>query len=333
MDGKRIFGYDFIKALAMLFVVIYHFGSINYGVVPEEGWYIPNFPKVLLSLCSAGVPLFFMVNGTLTANKPTPLEKTVKKSGRLLFVAVIWTVFFTCLVTPLLYGRQMPGIMQFYSYYWFLYSLVLLYLVNWFFQDKPVLRKVLVSVIFVFPFVTNFVWTLLVAYDSNIQMPSWGHTGFFSLYAIVYYYLGRWLSIKRCPPPQFCVIMILLGMLAVNLEVSIMSTYEHSVYDGVNHSFPTIGAMIISIGLFMLMRDMSMARLPRLKDIISIIGNSTIGIYVFHRFFVELFRNYVFLNKEVNFLSVYLCAVVVVVVTTVITRLILKSKCRILLQL
>lgn len=203
MDGKRIFGYDTIKALAMLFVVIYHFGSINYGVVSGEGWYIPNIPKVLLSLCSAGVPLFFMVNGALTANKPTTIEKVAKKSGRLLFVAIFWTLFFTCLINPLLYGRQMPSIMQFYSYYWFLYTLVLLYFVNWFFLDKPVLRKILVSIIFVFPFVTNFVWTFIVACDSNLQMPSWGHTVFFSLYAIVYYYLGRLLSNKKYPPSLY----------------------------------------------------------------------------------------------------------------------------------
>lgn len=122
-------------------------------------------------------------------------------------------------------------------------------------------------------------------------------------------------------------------MLAVNLEVIMMSTYEHSVYDGVNHSFPTIGTMLISVGLFMWMKGILMESIPRLKNYISIVGNSTIGIYVFHRFFVELFRNFVFSNKEVYFLIVYLCAVVVVIVTTVITRLILKSKCRFLLQL
>lgn len=112
-----------------------------------------------------------------------------------------------------------------------------------------------------------------------------------------------------------------------------MSTYEHSIYDGVNHSFPTIGAMIISVGVFMLMKGISMEGLPRLRNYISVVGNSTIGTYVFHRFFVELFRNFVFSNKDVYFLLVYFLCAVVVIVTTVITRLILKSKCRFLLQL
>ena len=301
MEGKRIFGYDFIKALAMLFVVIYHFGSTDFGTVPLEGWYIPNLPKFLLSLCSAGVPLFFMVNGALTANKPTPTEKVCKKSGRLLFVAAFWTFFFTCLINPLLYGRPMPGLMQFYNYYWFLYTLVPLYWVNWFFNDKPVLRIILVGAIFVYPFLSNFVWTMIAAVDQDIQMPSWGHTGLFSLYAIVYYYAGHWLATRKLPPP-LCLIIVLIGMLAVNVEVSIMSTYRHTIYDGVNDSFPTIGAMLIAVGLFMLLKNVTMENLPHLKKCISIIGNSTIGIYVFHRFFLELFKNYLFHGENVHFL-------------------------------
>lgn len=57
MEQKRIIGFDIIKCLAIFFVVIYHFGCVDFG--KYEGGYFPNSTKIFYELFASSVPLFF----------------------------------------------------------------------------------------------------------------------------------------------------------------------------------------------------------------------------------------------------------------------------------
>lgn len=83
---SRIFGLDFIKAFAAFLIVLYHLQMVDFGVVPANGIYYPTLIKVLWSISTAGVPLFFMVNGYLTIGKRYTIKRTAEKMLRLLFV-------------------------------------------------------------------------------------------------------------------------------------------------------------------------------------------------------------------------------------------------------
>ena len=69
MPKERIVGYDVLKTLAIFGVVLYHFGRVNFGTFNAAGVYYPNVTKVFYELLACSVPLFFMVNGALLADK------------------------------------------------------------------------------------------------------------------------------------------------------------------------------------------------------------------------------------------------------------------------
>lgn len=332
ISDKRIFGYDLIKAIAMFLIVLYHLGSVDFGVVPNDGWYIPNMTKCLYTLCSAGVPLFFMVNGALQASKQLGLKKCISKSARLIFVAIFWTVLFMCVLYPWLRGSAIPSIGEFENYYWFLYTLSALYLICSLLNKWKWLQIVVLLALLVFPYLSNLVWDIILFVNPKVKMPGWGHTGVFTMYCIVYYYIGAYLrkhDIKRA----VSYILVMSGFLIVLAEVIIMSRYYHQVYDGVNASFPTIGALLLSIGLFSLMKQMKMQGCEKMRGAISAVGRNTIGIYVFHLFFVWLVNEYVFHHEKQMLIVAFFAALAIVSVTACLSNYMLKSPIKFLLKL
>lgn len=332
MSDKRIFGYDLIKALAMFLIVLYHLGSVDFGVVPEDGWYVPNLTKCFYSFCSAGVPLFFMVNGALQASKQMSLRKCIEKSLRLIFVAVFWTVVFTCVLYPWLRGSALPNVGTFENYYWFLYTLSALYLICFLLNKWKWVQKVVLLSLLVFPFVSNLVWDVILFINPEVKMPGWGHTGVFTMYCIVYYYIGAYLQ-KHEMKRAVSYMLLLSGFLLVLAEVIIMSRYYHQVYDGVNASFPTIGAMLLSIGLFSLMKLVKMQGHEKLRGAISAVGRNTIGIYVFHLFFVWIINEYVFHHEKQMLIVSIFAALGIVSLTASLSNYMLKSPIKFLLKL
>ena len=276
--------------------------------------------------------LFFMVNGALTTDKEPSLNKCIMKSGRLLFVACFWTTFFSIIVNPLLFKRSIDSFASFINYYWFLYTLAFLYWVNYVLCNRPVVRSVVLLLLLLFPFISNLFWTIYVAFNIDSEMPSWGHDGFLTLYSILYYYLGVKLY-KMTISPIIILLFILLGLVFLIGEVSIMSTYYKCVYDGVNRSFPTIGAMFLSIGLFMLLKDINLRSCAITKRIIEFIGRNTIGIYVFHLFFIGIIKAYFFNSDNMPVVIVYLSTLVVVCVCALASNFVLNSRLRFTLKL
>lgn len=328
----RIFGLDLIKALSMTMVVLYHFGSTDFGEVPSEGFYFPNLSKIVLCFCAAGVPLFFMVNGALTSDKDPSFNKCMMKSGRLLFVACFWTIIFSMIVNPILFKRSIDSFGSFINHYWFLYTLVFLYWANSVLYNRPVVRSIVLLFLLLFPFISNLFWTIYLAFNMDSELPSWGHDGFLTLYAILYYYLGVKLY-KMTISPTIILLFILLGLVFLIGEVSIMSTYYKCVYDGVNSSFPTIGAMFLSIGLFMLLKDINLRSCAITKRIIEFIGRNTIGIYVFHLFFIGIIKTYFFNSDNMPVVVVYLSTLLVVCVCALASNFVLNSRLRFTLKL
>lgn len=329
---ERVLGYDIIKALAIFLIVLYHLNSVDFGQVPNDGWYFPNVTKFIYAICSSGVPLFFMVSGALQSTKIMMLSKCIKKSMRLLIVAVGWSLLFTCVLYPVLRGSDYPSIGQFQNYYWFLYTLAILYWITFLLGKSKTIRVIVVSLLILFPFFSNFIWLIIIAVDPNVSLPSWGHTGVFTLYSVVYYYLGSYLA-SHDITRKTSISVTIIGVFLVNFEVIVRSTYEGYVYDGVNASFPTIGALFISAGLFSILKTIKKENCPYVCNLLSFVGKNTIGVYIFHLFFVWLVSSYLFHNLTQNILFVFIAAFCIVLLTSVISNYILNSKIYFLLKL
>lgn len=332
--NKRVFGYDLLKALAMFLVVFYHFLMLDFSFEPGV-FYIPNFNKIIQLICAAGVPLFFMVNGALTINGKITFNKVVNKVPRLFLIAVFWTLVLRCGVIGFLLGNGQPhSIYGFINYYWFLISLAYVYILNYLIQILPKwFGYLLVIAIFSVTFLNNFVWDIILFVNPDQALPRWGHTGFFTLYGIVYSRIGAYLKNKNLSTP-ICVIIFLLG-LALNAFTTIaMTNHDGVVYDGVNGSFPTFGAMFLSIGLFCLLRDVKDNFWP--SQLIKTVGINSGGVYIFHLVFVLVIQVQMITTFHQRTFPIYvvlLLALAVTILCAYISEWISRTPGKVLLKL
>lgn len=321
----RIFGYDLLKALSMLGIVFYHLHSIQFGEIPTDGsLYFPGVGKFFYGLLSAGVSIFFMVNGAIAGNKEVPLMKCLKVSLRILLIAVSWTLFFKWVVDPCLFNESpTTNPWALWEYYWFFYTYAALQLLTWVLNRVTFMRRVLVGALFIFPFVTNFVWDVILFVSPSTSLPSWGHTGFMTLYTIVYYYLGRSLFHFKASN-QVSVLLIFVGLLLLNFEVFSMSNAQGFVFDSVSSCLPTLGAMLINAGFFLLLKDMN-PKSSHFTRFFSFVGQRTLGIYLFQATLNSLVILYVFQQQYQSPILVALFAVFVTCISALIWDLLLQS--------
>ena len=275
---KRIFGYDALKALAAFFVVLYHVGMVDFGY--EEGvYYYPSISQVLWLFCACGVPLFFMVNGALTVSRKYDLRKSVSKAGRLIVAGVFWALVIMCLKA--MSNHDMSAFsLPMLGYYWFLFSLALMYLINFVMGYLPDwCRWALVAVLLIYPFAANLGWDLVILQNPETTLPCW-RTGLFTLYGVVYLYMGDCLK-NHHGKKWAAIALALAGLSLLVLEVIATVNVTHTQFEGGNYCFPTFGGLFLSIALFLLIKDYDTG-LNWVKRFVSFLANNALGIYIFH---------------------------------------------------
>lgn len=272
----RIASLDVIKILSAFMVVFYHYRFFDLGHF-ENGRYLLSVPQFLLCLCSASVPLFFMVNGALLLNRDLSVQQIYAKAGRLALVAVVW-----------------DWLVDYYS--WFLYALLVLYLLypilhRAYRAKSKVWARLIMGAVFLMPFLYNLGIVLLMRFAPGFSFRIFGRTlslrtlplrtGVFRLYSILYYMLGAYLLDRRLPP-LVSVLLILLGQAVVVTDVVVTSNYTGQIADAVNYCFPTVGALLLAIGFFTLLRCFDRITDPRLKRLLASLGSGVLTTYLLH---------------------------------------------------
>lgn len=323
----RIFGYDLIKTIAIIMIVFYHLGGIDYGAIESGQFYLPNLNKFFSALCSAGVPLFFMVNGALVIPRNLHWKQLLFKSFHLLFLFVFWK-----LVLQYLISDRLLAIEDKMVHFWFLGTLSIVYLMSIVLQKSTFLRHSVLVFLFLFPFCYNFLWDIVLFFAPSFNAFKVIHTGFFTLYSVLYFYMGGSLR-TRHTSSFYAIGLIVLGLLLVNFEVVAMSNHYQAIYDGVNSSFPTLGALSMSVGIFFLAKGV-VANESLSRQFVSFVGRNTMGIFLFHVLFLSVLRYYFgtfFFN--LSFISSLLISFLIVLVTGMFSEFIRHTKASFLISL
>ena len=277
-NKQRILGYDALKAIAAFLVVLYHEGMVDFGY--QEGvYYYPTVVQVLWLICACGVPLFFMVNGALTVNRHYDLKKTISKSIRLICIGTFWALVVMCIFA--LRDHQLSSFkLDSLTYYWFLFSLALVYVVNYVLSCLPQwCRYAVIALLLVYPFTYNLIWDIMKLQDYSTPFMAW-RSGLFKLYGLVYLYAGDYLRHNNCKKwiPLICAFV---GFVLLSMEVIAVVNYTHTQFEGGNFCFPTFGALLLSVAIFLLVKDWNPSSI-KLKSFVTFLGNNALGIYIFH---------------------------------------------------
>lgn len=275
-NSGRYISLDIIKLLSAFMIVFYHLdGYLRLGSF-AGGSYQISLPQIIMSLCSCSVPLFFMVNGALLLNKEYTTEKIYIKAAKVALIIIVWKI----VVFP----------------DWFMRTLIILFLLYPILNklDKAknkIWRNLVMLVIFVFPFLYNLVMILWQHWLPDFSIVILGKTlsletlplksGFYTLYSVLYFLLGGIMFRKKLSN-ILSVISLLAGWALVVFDVIVSSNYTGKVQDAVNGCFPTIGALLISIGIFNLFRNFDKVKGEKFVGVVSKLGQYVLPIYLFH---------------------------------------------------
>ena len=276
--NKRIFGFDALKALAAFFVVLYHVGMVDTGY--REGvYYYPNLVQLLWLFCACGVPLFFMVNGALTVSRHYDFKKTITKVGHLLLIGVFWGLLMMC-VQATFYGTDYFSLYR-VPYYWFLFTLALMYVINYLLgRCGNQCKWTVIVILLIIPFTTNLAWDFIRLFMPSILLPKWSHIGAFTLYGLVYLYAGDHLAHHRAGKWVPWVSGI-VGLLLLAFETVAVVNHAHAPFEGGNYCFPSWGALFLSCAVFIWLKNWNPVE-SKLKSVFTFLGNNALGIYIFH---------------------------------------------------
>jgi surface polysaccharide O-acyltransferase-like enzyme len=318
IDNKKRYVYlDIIKIISAFMVVFYHMSrKMDLGTF-ENSSYSISFPQILMCFCSASIPLFFMVNGALILNKNYPVEKIYYKAAKIALLVFVWS--FT----------GFPS--------WFLKTLIILYLLYPIFiriynSKISALKYLLMLAVFVFPFLYNLIIICLMRFYPGFELNILGYTislatiplriGAFSMYSILQFFLGG-LLFKNKIPDIISVILCITGFLIVIWGVIVYSNFTNTVADAVNDCFPTIGTLMLSVGLFNLIKNIEKTKLSKnAAKIISFFGNGVLAIYIFHSFFITNTFKYILTGKEYSPIIIGLFAVLILICCCIVNSII-----------
>lgn len=289
---ERNIGLDLMKCIAATLVCMLHFLHADFGEVFETEIYIPNITKVIYGICACSVPLFFMVNGTLLIHSELTVGRILGKILNLLKIRFVWggiLGFIICVLKS--QAVLLDNLLQASFYLWFFEALAVIYLflLLW---NKIKTSKWSISIlifILIFPFLSNLFGLIYTAKTGN-ALGNLGHHGFYRLYGILYFLLPNYLDKIRIKQ-IVNVFMILMGLLLVAFEVFVWSNHSGEVYEGMNACFPTIGALLITVGMYSAVRRMHFDTGSLIVRYMSWVGRNCLGVYLFHMPIIVILNN------------------------------------------
>lgn len=306
---KRYYSLDFIKTIAIFLVCFYHFTTISCNFMSDDSInaYINYYIYSIGSVC---VPLFFMVNGSLTLNRDFDLNKHIKKLLTLIILIFLWGAIQLLIYAPIKGDSYtIKGFIYAILNWtkgridslWFLQTLICLYIIYpivkliYDQEDKQLLKYMLIVIVF-FTFGIVFInmGMNVIQYILgkknlsrsffNLLVDPFNSFKGFRAYSLIYFISGG-LIIRAIEKDKFklsnnkLIFILLTSLLVLFLYGSMMSISNGKLYDTVWNGYDTVMTFIICVVIFILSFRHE-ENLSKVGSIIKLIGENTLGIYL-----------------------------------------------------
>lgn len=282
MKGRIVF-IDYLKALAIFLVIIYHSQAYEVMVMPA-----------FLSMC---VAIFFAVNGYLMLIKRRSYDYLLRKNLKIIFLIFFWGILRSAFQTYVLGGEMSPLAVfsSFFAfkvgygnYMWFLVALFILNLVNplfYTFVNNSSRRDKIIFCILLLGFTSSFIRTASWKFN---PLAHWYHYESLFYYVMGYFVISYSSKIKW--PWHYCGGVVLVFFLLQVLQNFIFSRPSFNLFKVVDPVFFNYSSIWVMGETLALLLFFSKLRLQHNK-IIEYIGSHTLGIYLLQDFFCSVTIN------------------------------------------
>jgi len=306
LKHKRIEYFDWLRILCCFSVIVIHNSSQWYSSqIRSYEWKICNFYH---NITRFGVPIFFMISGTLFLEKDISFGIMLNKYIKCIYIKLLFWSFFYSMREKIIYKNDYKktfiNFLNGHFHLWFLFTICGLYLITPFIKQITKEEKlfkiflvlnILISILF--PNLLTLISYNFEDYYNTLDklISKFGLNYFFSPYQMYYifgFYLNRF-NIK----PLFRIIIYILGIFITIFTFQM--TYYISLKKNEKINFFSsfyINVFFASIGVFVFFKyNFNNLKYKRsIKEFIQKIGRLTFGIYIIHPFVI------VELNKRFN---------------------------------
>jgi len=300
-ESERESWVDFVKVTAIFLVVLLHSAApwvYRYGLIADFDWQVGN---IIDSATRVSVPLFFMTTGYLLLSKPIYLKTYFnKRVKRIALPWLAWSIIY------LIYKSSRSdslitiseGLLAFingdiYFHFWFLYTLIGLYLfipvISWFLEAELQKRSLyfltlwLIS-ISIFPFLNAFsrnITNFEIKFAVDLSMFG-GFTGYIIAGALI----------SKCNPSKTQWLLIFAAYtigVAITFTGTAAGTYKLGRLIEYFYDYAAPNVILTAFAAFLLLKKVGtmMGQNRKASLVFTRLGYASLGIFLIHPMFIN----------------------------------------------
>ena len=303
LKNKRIEYFEWLRVFSCFSVVVLHVSGQKWysSQILSHEWKIFNFYN---SIVRFGVPIFFMISGTIFLEKDISFGIMLNKYIKSIYIKLLFWSFFYSLREKIIYKNNYKKtfliFLNGHIHLWYLFRICGLYLVTPFLKQIVKKEKLFKIFLVLHLFFCLLFPNLLIVLFYNSKdyyktlkdiISKIGLNGFLNhnqMYYIFGFYLNRY-NIK----PLFRIIFYFLGIIGNTFTFQL--TYYISFKENKKIHFYSgffINVFIASIGIFIFFKYNfnNLKCKKNIKEFIQKLGRLTFGIYIIHPFVIGEFN-------------------------------------------
>ena len=277
---KQIVYLNYIKIIAIIFVLIYHSEVTN-----------DIYSSAFLSMCC---PLFFVVNGYLMLRKEHSLAYLLRNNAKIFLLILLWGGICTCtysylqneLIHLLKVFQHIKGLDQRYSdHLWFFCTLFILNLLN------PFIYKYIATGGNKCFFLSMLIICTLPIFRQfyPLLMPLGGWQSYSLLYYVAgFYMLSNNNLLNKMKISYILIIFLMAFALQLGYSVFQIDKHDFSPWYLVFFMYNSPAMVLMTLAFSMLLSKLT---LPY-NNIFDVIARNTLGIYVIHVPLLRIWNHY-----------------------------------------
>lgn len=289
--NKRLEKYDLIRTVAMFFTIAVHTMTLATPFVKNFNlnWYFQEILVIIFFTCNG---LFFMLSGKFTFGNDSLSSKSFKTYYLEKIIKIIVPLVFYSLIvfiTKNILSDDIPDFVKYFkglyqgnlvSSYWFLYTLMGIYLIAPFLHrmvsslNKKEL-KILLLIIFLVQSISIF--------SGNFIFTGW----------ISYFFLGYGIEIIIDSQPKIKMI-IFLGVFSLIISVTLLRFFNYYI-PGIHDL--SITMVLITSAVFLIIRDFS-SHFKKINKFISSFSSNFLSVYLIHEIVLKIISKIIIIHSN-----------------------------------
>lgn len=321
LTKTRIWYWDILRILAMVFLVIRHSATATFEFVEmlSVNWWVSN---IYGSLSAWMIPVFMMISGAsfLDPSRNVPTKKIYKKNiARMLYAFAFWTLFYAIYNT--LSGQDLQDdfvtmLFQGHFHLWFIPMIIGMYMLTPLLRPVANNKNALLAITLVTGLSGVIIPTMqdLGLFFDTSMLPGMNHFGYFSAY-VCFFFMGRLFhefSLNKGTRK----IIYFLGIIATILIF--WGTYLLTVKDGYHNedmqADNNLFTAVQGVALFVFFKES--LKNKRMKEstekLILDISGLTFGVYMVHVVLLALLDRFGF--SPVTYPAIYMIPMLILFV-------------------